>query len=247
MEEKQNLKIIVRSNTCIRQVSAVLRFSTALFDLDGTLIDHFSAIHRSHAHTFKELGLPAPTMDQVRRAVGGGLEVAIQRLLGTTHLHLFERALPTYREFWAKNMLHGVALLPGAGELLAALKADGCQCAVFTNKHGPSARTLMDHLGVSPLLDGVFGALDTPWLKPEREFTEHALKTLGADALSTCLVGDSPYDVEAARNAKIKAACVTTGTHGQEELRLAGAAWVLPDLWSVGREVFGLALRETES
>ena len=38
-------------------------FSTILFDLDGTLIDHFAAIHRSHSHTMRQLGLPAPIVD----------------------------------------------------------------------------------------------------------------------------------------------------------------------------------------
>ena len=59
-----------------------MRFRTVLFDLDGTLIDHFAAIHRSHAHTLKQLGLPVPTPAQVRAAVGGGLEQAISRLAG---------------------------------------------------------------------------------------------------------------------------------------------------------------------
>ena len=222
------------------------RFQTVLFDLDGTLIDHFAAIHRCHSHTLKQLGLPAPSMDEVRRAVGGGLEVAIQRLLGPNHLHLFERALPMYREYWAKNMLYGVALLPGARELLEALKARDVQCAIFTNKHGPSARTLMEHLGVGPLLDGVFGALDTPWLKPLPEFTEHALRTLGGTPATSCLVGDSPYDVEAALNGGIHCVCVTTGTHHEAELRAAGATCVCADLWAVGREVFGLELVATE-
>lgn len=220
----------------------MIRYPSVLIDLDGTLIDHFAAIHRTHSYTLSQLGLPAPTMDQVRRAVGGGLEVAIQRLLGAQHLHLFERALPMYREYWANNMLYGVALLPGGRELLEAVKKTGGKSAIFTNKHGPSARTLMEHLGVASLLEGVFGALDTPWLKPDPEFTRHALSTLGADAGKTLLIGDSPYDVEAARKGGLVSACVTTGTHSEQELREAGATWVYPDLFAVGREVLGLEL-----
>jgi len=45
------------------------RFRTFLFDLDGTLIDHFAAIHRAYAHTMKALGLPIPTPLEVRGAV----------------------------------------------------------------------------------------------------------------------------------------------------------------------------------
>ncbi|MGC4075169.1 MAG: HAD family hydrolase [Nibricoccus sp.] len=218
------------------------RFRTVLFDLDGTLLDHFAAIHRSHVHTMRTLGLPEPTMEQVHRAVGGGLEVAIQRLLGEKNAALLEKAVPIYRKFWDENMLYGVALLPGSRELLEALKARGVRCAVFTNKHGPSARTLMDHLGVTHLLDAVFGAVDTPWFKPEREFTEHALLTLGAAASTTCMIGDSPYDIKAAHNGGFPCHCVTTGTHTAKELSDAGANSIHPDMVSLARAIFGLDL-----
>ena len=53
-----------------------MRFRTVLFDLDGTLIDHFAAIHRCHAYAMTRLGLPAPSLAEVRAAVGGGLALA---------------------------------------------------------------------------------------------------------------------------------------------------------------------------
>ena len=218
------------------------RFETVLFDLDGTLLDHFGAIHASHAHMLKTLGLPAPTMAQVRRAVGGGFEVAVKRVLGPENEALLPRALEIYREAWAKNMFNDVTLLPGARALLEALNARDVKCGVFTNKHGPSARDVCDHLGISPLLDGVFGAFDTPWLKPDREFAEYTLSQLQAAADATCLIGDSPYDVEAARNGGFPCYCVVTGTHNADDLRAAGAAGVYDDLIELARAEFGFEL-----
>jgi phosphoglycolate phosphatase len=240
LREKQNLKISMSfcSESC--QGANVTSFRTALFDLDGTLLDHFAAIHAAHAHTLQQLGLPPPTMEQVRGVVGGGLEMAIRRLIGEGREELVTRAVPIYRTFWDKNMLHGVALLPGAKELLQALNQKDVQCAVFTNKHGPSARIVCDHLGIRPLLDHVFGALDTPYLKPQPEFALHALKLLSAKPETTCLVGDSTYDVEAARNGGFPCYCVTTGTHSAGELRAAGAAGVYDDLTTLGRVVFSV-------
>jgi phosphoglycolate phosphatase len=207
-------------------------FHTFLFDLDGTLVDHFAAIHRSHSHTMTALGLPAPTMAQVRAAVGGGLENAIARLAGP---ELVARALPIYREYWDRTMLDDVTLLPGARELLTTLKAHGFQTAVFTNKHGPSARRICTHLGIDPFLAGVFGATDTPWLKPERAFADYALAQLQADPRVTLLVGDSPYDIQAAHNSGLPAWCVSTGTHTATELRAAGAEAVYANLAGIGR------------
>jgi len=229
--------------SCNRHFRFVTRFRTVLFDLDGTLLDHFGAIHASHAYTLKQLGLPAPTMAQVHRAVGGGFEVAVKRMLGPANEHLLPRAIEIYRDAWARNIFNGVALLPGARELLEALKAHGVHCGVFTNKHGPSARSVCEHLGITPLLDGVFGAFDTPWLKPDREFATHALTTLGGEPTTTCLVGDSTYDVESALNGGFACYCVTTGTHTEEQLRAAGAAGVYDDLIVLSKAEFGLELR----
>lgn len=210
------------------------RFKTVLFDLDGTLIDHFSAIHRSYAHTLPQLGVPAPTFAQVRGAVGGGLENAMLNFLTSEQI---PDAVRIYREYWDRTMLDDVQLLAGAKELLETLHARGLTLAVFTNKVGPSSRLICDHLGLTPLLSGVFGAKDTPWLKPAPEFAAHVLNALQASPATTLLVGDSPFDVQAAKNAGFPCWCVTTGTHNAEELRHAGADQVFDEMRAVGAEL----------
>jgi phosphoglycolate phosphatase len=205
-------------------------FTTFLFDLDGTLIDHFAAIHRSHAHTMKQLGLPPPSLAEVRAAVGGGLETAIERLVGKERL---AAALPIYRAYWDETMLDDVKLLPGTRELLWTIHARGAKQAVFTNKLGSSSRFICEHLGIAAVLDGVFGAKDTQWLKPAREFSAYAIARLGGEPETTLLVGDSPYDVQSAKNGGYTCWAVTTGTHNAEELKTAGADAVFADLAAV--------------
>jgi phosphoglycolate phosphatase len=206
------------------------RFTTFLFDLDGTLLDHFAAIHRSHTHTMTTLGLPPPTRGQVHRSIGGGLELAIERLVGRDRL---AAALPIYREYWDRTMLDDVALMPGARELVAALHARGAKLGVFTNKLGTSSRLICDHLGVTPFFHAIVGAKDTPWLKPQPEFAAHVLGQLGATAASALLVGDSTYDVQAAHNGGFPCWAVTTGTHDADELRAARADAIFPDLFAL--------------
>jgi phosphoglycolate phosphatase len=79
-------------------------------------------------------------------------------------------------------------------------------------------------------VDAVVGAGDTPWIKPSPELTAHVLRLLGAEPASAVLVGDSPYDVRAARNGGLPAWCVATGTHDAGQLRAAGADAVFADL-----------------
>lgn len=204
-----------------------MRYRTVLFDLDGTLIDHFAAIHRSHAYAMGQLGLPIRTMAEVRAAVGGGLEQAIAKLAGAENV---AAVLAVYRPYWNATMLDDVQLLPGAKEILTALKQAGIRSAVFTNKHGPSSRRICEHLGIADLLVGNFGATDTTWLKPEPAFSSHVLSALEADPKTTALVGDSPFDVAAAKNAGLDFFGVTTGTHNAQELRAAGGTRIFPGL-----------------
>jgi phosphoglycolate phosphatase len=227
-----------------RQAFGGMRYRTVLFDLDGTLLDHLPAIHRCYAHTLPQLGLPAPTRDQVRRAVGGGLENAMRRFVREADL---PRALRIYRAHWDRTMLEGVELMPGAGELLRTLHARGCTLAVLSNKYGASSRLVCDYLGIAPLFRGIFGAHDTPWLKPDSKFTAHVLTALGADVTTTCLVGDSPFDAEAARTGGLTCYLVTTGTHSIEELRTAGAPHIYPDLFALAFEAFDLRLGSAPS
>lgn len=205
-----------------------------LFDLDGTLIDHFKAIHRCHVHAMTRIGLTAPTMAQVRGAVGGGLDEAIAKLAGRDRVPAI---LPVYTQHFDATHLDDVELLSGALELLQPLNQAGVTCAVLTNKRGYASREVCDHLGLTPLLRGVFGVGDTPWLKPDPAFTRHALERLGAIAATTLLVGDSPFDVQTAKNAGLGFIGVTTGTHTAEELRAAGAERVCAGLPEVSREL----------
>jgi phosphoglycolate phosphatase len=151
-----------------------------------------------------------------------------------------DEALAIYRPHWDKTMLDGVELMPGARALLEALKSREVKTGVFTNKHGPSARRVCSHLKVDDLLDDVVGADDTAWLKPEPRFAHWALDRLQADPTTTCLVGDSPFDVAAAQRVDLAFVGVTTGTHDEAQLREAGAEAVFDDMVAIARE-WGLA------
>lgn len=202
-------------------------FRTVLLDLDGTLVDAFTTIHRCYAHTLPQFGRPVPTMVEVRAAVGGGLANAMGHFLPP---ELVPAALKVHLTYSQKILLEDVKLLPGALELVRTLHGRGITPAVYTNKQGDSSRRICTHLGLSPFLAGIYGAGDTPWLKPQPEFAAHVLAALNAGAVSTLLIGDSPFDVAAAHNGGFTCWCVTTGTHTAEQLAAARANRVFPDL-----------------
>ena len=212
------------------------RFATILLDLDGTLVDAFTTIHRGYCHTLPQFGLPAPTMAQVRNAVGGGIAQAMGHFLPAEKI---PAAVDIHVAYSDSILLEDVTLFPGAMELLQTQHAAGTALAVFTNKRGEHARRICNHLGVTPYLRGIFGARDTAWLKPQPEFAAHVLAQIGARADSAMLVGDSPFDVEAAHNGGFPCWCVTTGTHDAAQLRAAGADGVFASLVEIQAALAG--------
>lgn len=209
-----------------------------LFDLDGTLVDHFLTLYRCYKFTLEQLALPVPEFEVVRRTVGGSMEVTMQSFVPPERM---DDAVRIWREHFDRVYLDDVRLLPGARELVERLHARGLRLAVLTNKIGEHSRGICRHLGLEPKLAFIIGAGDTPWRKPQREFVEAAFARLGTPAAETILVGDSPYDVACARAAGVRVPCVTTGTHTAEELTAAGADGSYPNLTELGVAVFGPA------
>jgi phosphoglycolate phosphatase len=210
------------------------RFATILIDLDGTLVDAFTTIHRGYVHTLPLLGRPAPTIAEVRRAVGGGIANAMSHFLPA---ELIPEGIRIHTEFVRTILLDDVTLMPGGLQLVQSQHERGVKLAVFTNKQAEAARKICAHLGVTPYLDGIFGAGDTPWLKPQREFTDYVLTKLDAPTNATMLIGDSAFDVATAQNGGFPAWCVTTGTHTKAELTSAGADKVFPNLTTLAAEL----------
>lgn len=214
---------------------------TVLFDLDGTLIDHFRCIYRCYCYALKHLDMDPVPYEQVRATVGGSVLITMERLIGKTHA---EEATRLFREHFAEIMLEDLHPLPGAAWLLETLHLKGYQTAVFTNKQGPGSRKILEHLGYTRWLDGIFGTLDTPWRKPQPEFTAHVLDELEANPEHTMLIGDSPFDIEAARTHQLSAHVVATGSHTSTQLRANNPApdGVWDNLWQLGEQVFRLSL-----
>lgn len=221
-----------------QQAEISQHMKTILFDLDGTLLDHFRAIHLAIAHSQRQLGLPESTYQTVRATVGGGVEVTLGRLIGPENV---DAAMPYFESHFGEIMLSEAEMLPGSICLLQALHARGKQLAVFTNKGGEHSRTILEHFKVAVYLAEIFGTGDTAYRKPQPEFSEHALKCLNARAEDTIMIGDSPFDYAAAEAGGFKCYLVATGSHTVEQLaKETNAAGIYKDLYELARDLFEL-------
>ena len=212
-----------------------------LFDLDGTLIDHFRIIYRCYQYTLDKLGMEPVSYEKVRASVGGSIVITFGKLIPQEHV---DQAVIHFREEFDRIWHEDIEVLPGTEWIIKELHARGIRMAVFTNKEGSRSRKIMEFIGLSEHLDGVFGTLDTPWRKPQPEFTNHVLTELKADPAHAIMIGDSPYDVDSAAVVDMPCYTVATGSHSMEQLKTeTQSAGVFPDLYALGEAVFGLSHR----
>ena len=201
-----------------------------LFDLDGTLIDQFQAIYKAFSQVISQMGFPKPSFETVKKSVGGASEGTMAKLIGKENA---EEAVRLLRPLFEKEMLNGLFALPGAAETLQFCENNNIKTAVLTNKHGPHARAACAYLGLMPPLKFAMGANDTKWKKPEIELTTLALSKIGSSVEETIYIGDSPYDLNTARNVGMRCSLVSTGTHSSLELAEENPDSIDPDLFTL--------------
>ena len=195
----------------------------AVLDVDGTLIDtnyqHALAWYRA----FRSLGETFPIW-RIHRLIGMGGDQLVAALGGE---EVEARIGDAARERWVEEadpLMPETALLPGARELIVALKERGHRVVLASSGKPHHVERALDLLDVRDLADGWTTSEDVEATKPAPDLLQVALKKLGepVDAPSV-VIGDSVFDVEAAKNAGMPAIVVRSGGFGDDELREAGA------------------------
>ena len=205
-----------------------------LFDLDGTLIDSFDAIAASVNHVRSLNGLPPLSVAEVTRHVGRG---ATQLLRDTVGVGDPKANTEAYREHHPTVIRAGTRWLPGALEMLRALKGLGIKLGICSNKPVAFTRIILEGDTFGPLFDVVLGPEDAGRHKPAPDILLVAMKRLGITAAETLYVGDMGIDIQTARAAGIRVWVVPTGSDTVETLDAAGPDRRLRDLDEL-REAF---------
>lgn len=198
-----------------------------LIDMDGTLVDHLQTLTRCFQFACSELGFPEPSAELVKRSIGGSMPVTIQKFLPPERV---EAGKALFQKRFEAIHLDGVVVFPGAEPLLQTCRQRSLKAAVFTNKTGRHTRAILDDQGLSDLLDFAIGAEDTPYRKPQPEYSAIAVERLGLPADQVAMVGDSPFDIQAGKSVGMSTLCVATGSHSRAELAESGADLVFDSL-----------------
>jgi len=190
-----------------------------LFDLDGTLLDSEEHILTSYRYaTQKVLGSSPP--DAVMRDMIGIPLIEQMRKISPEHA---DEMLEVYREFNQGSYHRLIKQFPGTADTLNKLVAAGLRVAVVTSKQTSSALRDLGLFSLIETFEFVQGADKTTRHKPEPEPLLFAAATLGLAPEQCAYVGDSPYDMQAARGANMYAVAALWGMFSRERLLEAGA------------------------
>jgi pyrophosphatase PpaX len=192
-----------------------MRFRTVLFDLDGTLIDSGAMILASFRHaTHAVLARKIPD-EQLLAAVGG---TTLHDQMRAFDAERVEDLVASYREH--NTPLHA-ELVPcdGVVDLLERLRWEGRKLGIVTAKRRATVGLAFDVLPLVHLFGAVVASDDVARGKPHPDGILRALELLGAEPREAAYVGDSPFDVAAAKAARVHAVAATWGgIHSRERV-----------------------------
>ena len=182
---------------------------TALFDVDGTLLDSTKFIWHAFEKTLRTHDGPIITWENLRVHIGRPLR-EIYRDIAPRH---DANILAATHDDLQKNMAHLSERFPHVLETLQTLSGAGIKLAAVSNRSGNVHDTLA-HNNIDHFFDAIITSDDVVNLKPHPESLYKALELLDADTAHSVIVGDSPADIEAGKRANLETIGVLYGFHG---------------------------------
>lgn len=214
----------------------IARTKCVLFDLDGTLIDTVELILTSMRHTTETVLGEALPDDVLMRDVG----IPLATQLEAFSAERVDELITVYREHNWRVHDDLVKEYPGVTETLVSLRDRGLAMGVVTSKMGVSARRGLALFGLDEYLPVIVACDDVDKHKPLPDPLLHAAAMLGMSADECAYVGDSPYDMAAARAAGMISIAATWGVFSRGVLEAESPDVVVSDMLEVSR-LFGSA------
>lgn len=204
-----------------------MKCSAVILDVDGTLVDSNDAHARAWMDAFASFGITVP-FDQVRRSIGMGGDKLMPLVSGIEEeSELGEKIASRRAELFKSRYLPGILALNGARQLVERFLEDGLVLAVASSAKKDELTPLLERAGVDELIEKRTSSDDAENSKPDPDIVAAALKRVKVPASEAIMLGDTPYDVVAAKRAGIEIVGVESG--GWTPEALAGALAVYRD------------------
>lgn len=195
-----------------------MKFTTILFDLDGTLTDPFEGITNSVAYALKKMGITPPKNSELKKFIGPPLAESFEKFYGFSKEESY-KAVDIYREYFAPKGIFENTIFKGIPEMLASLKNAEKRLALATSKPTVFAEKILKHFNIDKYFDVVVGSNLDGSMTDKAEVVAAALKGLGAvEPSTTVMVGDRSHDIIGGIKNGICTVGVTFGYGTKEEL-----------------------------
>lgn len=200
-------------------------YETYIFDLDGTLLNTLTDLAASTNAALRHNHLPERTTNEVRRFVGNGVRLLMERAIPDGAANpLFDETFAYFRQHYLHHSLDTTRPYDGIPEMLDELKRRGCRIAIVSNKLHAATEALARHF-FPDTVEVAIGENEAAGIhkKPAPDTVVEALRQLDAPASGAVYVGDSDVDIMTARNSGMPCISVLWGFRDEAFLRSHGA------------------------
>ena len=226
-----------------------MKYTTLLFDLDGTLLDTLSDLHLAVFHALHAFNMPQRSLDEVRMMVGNGIKKLIDRAVPEgTPPEITAKVLEVFRDYYSKNSRIKTAPYDGILAALKLLSGKGYKIAVISNKIDSAVKELNRDF-FAEYIPVAIGDREGMKKKPAPDSLYEAMKLLGSRKEECLYIGDSDVDIETAKNAGIPCIGCAWGFRGRDFLREHGLddAWILEQPTEIPKFLETLEEKDIES
>ena len=200
-----------------------------IFDFDGTLADTRQQIVETMQQTIQTLGLASRTNEQCASMIGLPLKQAFTDLIPMSD-EMGDQCVDTYRRiFNTNNAAYIIPTFPNVIETLLQLSAKGYTLTIASSRSRKSLLDFVHTMHLEEIFSYILGADDVVHPKPHPEPVLRTLEAFGCSPEEALMVGDMKYDIEMGRQAGTRTCGVTYGNGSPQELKEAGADYLLDD------------------
>ncbi len=206
-----------------------MKYTLAIFDMDGTILNTLDDLKDSLNVTLKALGYPERTLAEVRSFVGNGIGKLIERAVPAgLSIREKEKVLEMFTEYYGEHSQDKTRPYDGIVEAIAAIRQCGIKTAVVSNKINFAVKDL-----VKKFFDGLFDYSlgETPGLnrKPHPDMVNKVLQDLNIDKKDAVYIGDSDVDIMTAKNSSLPIIAVSWGFRDRDFIKEKGAEIIVDD------------------
>jgi HAD superfamily hydrolase (TIGR01509 family) len=205
-----------------------------ILDVDGTLVDTNYQHALAWYMAFREHDVVVPIW-RVHRHLGMGGDQLVTAVAGNKVERDLGDELRSAHDVLYLATIQTTSAFDGARDLLKDLRAAGCPVLLASSARDPEVDHYLDLLDARGLVDGWTTSADVEHTKPEPDLVLAALGKLGTE--TAVMVGDTPWDVEAAQRAGISTVAVLTGGFSSDELRKSGAVAVYESIGALRSDI----------